>query len=312
MNVQGADMGTKNFGIGYREMGRAGALVLEQARSEKHISFATEQKYTAAWKSFSDWAKTQGAKQMERVTHQMVVKYGKELAGKAEAGEIKNSTAQDQISAINSVFRYVGHTEWKSVSSTKECGIGQRSHIREDAPDALDRNIYQERLTNITSARGVAVCELARQIGLRSKEGSMLDAKKALGNALKHGEIRIDRGTKGGRPRTLYIDRPEQLKALQIASDAQGSAKAVMPPDQNLKQWMQGELRSVRELMGGIHELRSAYACERYEQITGHPAPCAGGEILNKELDRIARVLISDELGHQRIDIVAEYVGGRK
>lgn len=26
----------------------------------------------------------------------------------------------------------------------------------------------------------------------------------------------------------------------------------------------------------GFHELRAAYACERYEEITGHPAPIDG------------------------------------
>jgi hypothetical protein len=63
----------------------------------------------------------------------------------------------------------------------------------------------------------------------------------------------------------------------------------------------------------GFHELRAAYACERYEQITQHRAPINGGQChqLVKNLDRQARKKISYELGHGRIDVVAAYIAGR-
>ena len=63
----------------------------------------------------------------------------------------------------------------------------------------------------------------------------------------------------------------------------------------------------------GFHELRAAYACERYEQITQHHAPINGGHCcqLDRSLDREARRQISFELGHGRIDVVAAYIGGR-
>jgi len=63
----------------------------------------------------------------------------------------------------------------------------------------------------------------------------------------------------------------------------------------------------------GFHELRAAYACERYEQITHHHAPINGGQCcrVDRNLDREARTQISHELGHGRIDVVAAYIGGR-
>jgi hypothetical protein len=63
----------------------------------------------------------------------------------------------------------------------------------------------------------------------------------------------------------------------------------------------------------GFHELRAAYACERYEQITQHRAPINGGECcqLNRRLDSEARKQVGYELGHGRIDVVAAYIGGR-
>lgn len=307
-------MATKNYGLGYREMGRAGEIALERACAEKAISFATTAKYADDWKLFSAWAKEHGAKQMERITPDMVRQYGKELATKVDDSFIKPSTAQDRITAVNRVMQLAG-SSWTSISSTKDCGISKRSHTREDAPATLNRSMYQEQLSHVqavASHRGVAICELARNLGLRSKEASLFDAKAALKEAKESGCIRIDDGTKGGRGRELPITSEAQIHALELAAQAQGSARAVMPADQNWKQWRQGELRTVREAIGGLHELRSAYACERYAQITGHAAPCTGVQILDRDVDRGARFLISEELGHGRIDVAAEYVGGRK
>ncbi|MBI3774834.1 MAG: integrase, partial [Gammaproteobacteria bacterium] len=57
-------------------------------------------------------------------------------------------------------------------------------------------------------------------------------------------------------------------------------------------------------------DLRAAYACERYEQITGHPAPVVAGERqANKHDDQTARQIIAQELGHGRIDVAAAYLG---
>jgi hypothetical protein len=81
---------------------------------------------------------------------------------------------------------------------------------------------------------------------------------------------------------------------------------------------LQGIVSPARDIihkhdLKGFHELRAAYACERYEQITHHPAPINGGHCyqLDRRLDRDARVQISYELGHGRIDVVSAYIGGR-
>ncbi len=48
-------------------------------------------------------------------------------------------------------------------------------------------------------------------------------------------------------------------------------------------------------------------------QLTKHPAQVNGGHCyqLDPRLDREARAQISDELGHERIEIVSAYIGGR-
>jgi hypothetical protein len=62
----------------------------------------------------------------------------------------------------------------------------------------------------------------------------------------------------------------------------------------------------------GYHELRAAWACERYLQETGCPAPVMqGGQLYDPAVDAEARRIIAQELGHNRIDVVAEYIGAR-
>ena len=144
----------------------------------------------------------------------------------------------------------------------------------------------------------------------------MLDAVSALNEAVKTGEVTIERGTKGGRSRRFTVSSDRQLTALQQAADVQGSSRAVMPPEEDWKSWRETGLRHIRETLKkfgirGIHELRSAYACERYEQLTGFRAPVLGGNAPS-DLDRKARLQISAELGHSRIDITNAYLGGQR
>ncbi len=64
-----------------------------------------------------------------------------------------------------------------------------------------------------------------------------------------------------------------------------------------------------------LHGLRHAYAQRRYEELTGWKSPAGGGPAtrqLNREqcaIDRQARLTISQELGHERAQVVSIYLG---
>ncbi|MGZ8272087.1 MAG: hypothetical protein ACXW1T_12615, partial [Methylophilus sp.] len=64
-----------------------------------------------------------------------------------------------------------------------------------------------------------------------------------------------------------------------------------------------------------MHGLRHAFSQLRYYEITGRHAPAAGGKRLKelskeeKLLDTKARLTISSELGHEREQITAIYLG---
>jgi len=311
---------SRNFGLGSRVMADAGRMALDRAAGRGQISFSTAASQADRWASFSTWAKEQGVGRMERIDGEMVRAYGRELADQVKAGNLAPATAQNYVSAVNAVMSLATKGAWESVSPTKHCGIEQRSAIREDAPGALDRAAVGRAVETVrdhVGDRAGSVVELARELGLRSKEASLLDARAALAEASERGVVTIAEGTKGGREREVPITSEAQLGALERAAQAQGDARAVMPPGENWQSWREGQLRDARELVqaatgGGLHDLRAAYACERYQALTGHPAPCAGGQIEDRQRDQTARLTVAEELGHGRAEVAAEYIGGRK
>jgi hypothetical protein len=256
---------------------------------------------------------------MERIDGELVREFGRGLAEKVENGEISESYSQNLVSAVNTVMSLAKDGDWQSVSPTKDCGIPERNFVRQEAPESLNRDIYESGRDAVRAEmddRAAAIVDLARELGLRSKEASLLDAQKSYLQAQETGKVTISAGTKGGRARELTIKSETQLQALKNAAEAQKEGRSMIPQGENWKSWREGELRQIREIVkektgGGLHDLRTAYACERYQSQTGWAAPSAGGQIEDKTIDREARIVVSHELGHGRIDVVASYVGGR-
>jgi site-specific recombinase XerD len=305
---------SRNFGWGSRDMQDAGRMAMQESEMGK----STIATHSERFGQFASYAKDQGIGRMERITPGLVEEYGQQLSDKVEAGEMSPAYAQNLVSSINSVMSASTRGNWQSISPTKQCNISERSAIR-DTP-TISRDIAEKGIQNLKDqnmGRQAAVASLALELGLRSKEGSLLNAKSALNQAQTQNTVSILDGTKGGRAREVPITNQGQIDALKSAAQVQGEARSVMPSEENWKSWREGGLRDGREALqntsgGGFHELRSSYASERYERLTGHSTPCNGGQIENKFLDREVRLQIAQELGHNRIEVVAEYVGGRK
>ncbi len=307
-----------NYGFGSREMAKAAKFAMQAEAREGRASFSTAATVAERFSKFASFAKESGVNWLERVDQQLVKEYGAALAQKVERGELSASTAQNLVSAVNTVMSTVTRGDWESVSPTRDCGIEQRSAIRSEPIHALDREkvaLAAQIASERVSERAAVVIELARDFGLRSKEASLLDAQGALIEAFRTGKITIEIGTKGGRVREVPITSERQIETLQRAARVQGNARAVMSPLENWKSWREGELRAAREIVQevtgdrGLHDLRAAYAAERYAQLTGTAAPVMTDERAPKEIDREARLTIAQELGHGRWEITNEYLG---
>lgn len=302
---------SRNFGLGSRDMSRAASTLLNQDRAAGQISFSTVASTLERFDKFKEFARENSVGRFERVDRELVQQYAQTL----KQSNYSASYQQNLLSAVNSVMsRAHAHVNqrWESISSRDE-GIQQRCFVRTE--QTATREQSNTAIQNMTP-RAAVVAELARELGLRSKEASLLNNHAALRQAESRGFVTIIDGTKGGRSRDVPITDQRQVEALRNATTIQSTGRSIIPEGKNWNQFRNGELNKNRSSMQdngvkGYHDLRSAYAADRYEQLTGHSAPTNGGQIADKNVDKSAREQISAELGHGRIDVVSEYIGGR-
>ena len=154
--------------------------------------------------------------------------------------------------------------------------------------------------------------ELQQAFGLRREEAIKFNpsyAERGDHLALK------DTWTKGGKAREISVRSQAQREVLARAHRLAGHG-SLIPRDRNYRQQLRVyERHTANAGLSKLHGLRHAYAQHRYEELTGWKSPAAGGpsiDALNsaqRVLDQQARLTISQELGHERAQIVAVYVG---
>jgi len=296
---------SRNYGLGSREMFKAGQFALNNSAKSGHLSYSSAATIGDRWSKFSSWAREQGVKKMEDLTADAVMDYAKTL------GDLAPSTAQNYISAINTVMDLATRGGWQSVSPTKDCAIQQRTHAR--IATTPDQEKITSALASVTDSRMQAVATLMHSLGLRSKEASLINTQRALIEATERHAVTISEGTKGGRVRELEITRQEQIEALQNAAKVQGSHSSMIPAAQSWAEWRDGDLRDLRENLQEqgierLHDLRAGYANQRFAELTGHTSPLDGGH-WDRKLDREASEKLAEELGHRRIEVLASYIG---
>ena len=94
------------------------------------------------------------------------------------------------------------------------------------------------------------------------------------------------------------------------------AAGSLIPAELSYKdQLNRFKAQTARAGIDRVHGLRHHYAQTRYAELTGWKAPAAGGPTTKqlsaeqKVIDRQARLTISRELGHEREQISAVYLG---
>lgn len=314
-------MGSRNYGVGSRDMARAGRMALAAAREQKDIGHQTVETNAGRWARFVAHVREQGVRRMEHITREHVRAYAASLR---DAGQSAKSQ-QNAVSAINSVMRAAAGDRWQTVRPVADAGCDRATEVRTHAPAMTDRTAWAEAREAVREAHGeraAAVTELARELGLRAKEASLGSPRAWAQQLQRGGEIKIEKGTKGGRPRDLAITRASQRDAIERAAAVQGRSKSMIPRGQTWAAWKQDDqgLRGVAETLRPVtgesrplHSLRASYACERYAALTGRAAPVvAGAREADRATDREAREVIARELGHGRTDVAAAYVGGAR
>lgn len=188
-------------------------------------------------------------------------------------------------------------------------GIDNRKHVTNVSKA---RELTERELSRITDQYSQMSLRLQAAFGLRREESIKIRPEWAdRGNqlALK------DTWTKGGRAREIPIRNEEQRRLLDEAKALAGRGSLIPVGWTYVEQLRRFEHQCAAAGIHRIHGHRHQYAQIRYREITGWLAPAAGGpqsrELtpIQRSLDREGRITISAELGHEREQISAVYLG---
>jgi hypothetical protein len=181
-------------------------------------------------------------------------------------------------------------------------------------------------VTNVSKARQLTSGDLAQvtdpyarmslrlqaTFGLRRKESIKIQPAWAdRGDTLM---IKASWG-KGRRAREIPIRNAEQRRVLDEAKRFAGKGSLIPADRSYVEQLHRFEYQCDRAGIHRVHGHRHQYAQERYRELTGWSAPAVGGprsrELTReqKTIDREARLTISSELGHEREQVTAIYLG---
>ncbi|MGE8047862.1 integrase domain-containing protein [Pseudomonas monteilii] len=316
----------RNFGYG-RQLSYAGPQALKDMFGGGH--YGTVKAHSDRWLAFVKWCRSEqgpGINDARHIDRKVLADYAAYLRDVIRRGDLAVSTAQNRLSSVNRTMAALRGDQHVTLPSPSKALGMQRTGVRQSVPQGQDREQVKQIVNALSSnhqQQAAAIVLLARATGMRLREAILADLPRLSREAKELGRINIQDGTKGGRagasaPRWIAVDRHVRDALTFAGQISPPGSRNLIAPHESYLSLLQQIIRPAREILHahdlkGFHELRAAYACERYEQITKHRAPINGGECcqVDKTLDREARRQISCELGHSRIDVVAAYIGGR-
>ena len=219
-------------------------------------------------------------------------------------------TIKSRMSTVRWLARKIGKPNVVPRTNA-ELGIPDRSRV---GSPSKAFTLTPEMLERVPSPYVRVSLELEEKFGLRREEATKIKLHEAdQGNKL------VLRGTwcKGKRAREIPIRTPAQRELLERAKVlAQATPEGSLIPEKTyVKHIKVYERQTYKAGIRSPHGLRHAYAQARYADLTGWPCPAAGGpsrKDLKTEREQAlndrARCIISEEMGHGRLEILALYL----
>jgi hypothetical protein len=193
--------------------------------------------------------------------------------------------------------------------TNREYGIDDRTYVTNVSKA---NEVTNEQLSLVTDPYTKASLQLERAFGLRREESIKIQPAWAdLGDRLR---LR-DSWTKGGKYREIPITTAAQRAALDDAKALAGKGSLIPKGMRYKDQLSRFKAQCAKAGITHVHGQRHRYAQERYDALTGSKAPACGGPTAKqltpeqRKRDRAVRLQISKELGHEREQITAVYLG---
>lgn len=313
----------RNFGFG-KQMDWAGHQALRDLYGRGH--FGTVASHAQRWRQFCHWARSNhGINDACTINQLLLDNYAADLAERVEDETLAVSYAQNLIVSANITLEALREDKTIRIESPASW-VGKRHTIRTRVPDGMDwsdidRLVACLRQKNLH--RAAIIVLLCRSFGIRLREAILANYTDWHRQARECGQIDIREGTKGGRGKEVDRWVPVSDRGLLALREAihvrkQLGGQNLLRSDEMFDDLVNaGEVHRARKILHefgikGYHELRAAWACERYEEMSGGVAPVLqAGTSPGQKNDEQFRLNLARELGHDRIDVVAAYIGAR-
>ncbi|WP_067221624.1 phage integrase N-terminal domain-containing protein [Marinomonas gallaica] len=181
----------------------------------------------------------------------------------------------------------------------------------QSSPLGKSRELDLNKLNQVTCPLLRFSLRLQSEFGLRREEA----IKFALSYADQEDRIRIKGSwAKGGKPREILITKVSQ-RALLNEIRVVTTNSLIKPTERYVDQLKRYERQTAKVGLSKNHGLRHHYARERYLEMTGWKCPADGGpsrkslSAEQRSVDENVRMIVSKELGHERLQITYTYLG---
>ena len=225
------------------------------------------------------------------------------LKGKIAPGTIKN-----RMSAIRWWAKKVNKQNVVA-RSNDHYGIPNRIFVTNESKA---KSVIEADLAKVRDVYVRMSLRLQQAFGLRREEA--IKFMPSVADKGDHLQLKAS-WTKGGKARQVPIQTKEQRKLINLVHKLAGKGSLIPSDRSYIQQLRIYEGHTNRAGLSKMHGLRHAYAQSRYRELTGWSPPAAGGPISSKLTqqqrldDHEARLTISKELGHEREQVTAVYLG---
>lgn len=97
-------MSTRNYGLGSRDMARAGEMAL---KTRSGLSFSSVATLSERWGEFCRWARGEGIKKMENVSRDTLLRYGRALADKSIPANLGSRCSLTGVQPLSGLFQFL-------------------------------------------------------------------------------------------------------------------------------------------------------------------------------------------------------------